>query len=94
MELSERTFNFCAYAREHFASGDLHAKKEIFSSIGSNLTLKDGKLLIDLLHPYLLIEKELAGVKSGAVWLEPIKRVENKREKAVLATSSPSWLPG
>jgi hypothetical protein len=39
-ELSEQTFTFCAYARFHFAHGDLRTKRAIFSSLGSNLTLR------------------------------------------------------
>lgn len=63
LELSERTFNFCAYAQHHFNNGDIQKRREIFSSIGSNLTLKDKKLQIELLYPYLVIANEVASQK-------------------------------
>lgn len=56
LELSERTFNFCAYASYHFKNGTMQRKREIFSSIGSNLTLKDGILHIEALEPYMFIK--------------------------------------
>ena len=94
LELSERTFNFCAYAHYHFANGDNQRKKEIFSTIGSNLILKDKLLAISKLEPYMLIEKELSTIRSRYARLEPEKSGFNKREEAAFAASSPSWLPG
>lgn len=60
LETAQRVFNFCAFAKLHFNNTeDLHKKREIFSTIGSRLVLKDKRLEIDLLHPYLLIENEV-----------------------------------
>lgn len=94
LELSERTFNFCVYARHHFEYGTIQQKREIFSSVGSNLTLKDGKLKIDALEPYLLIEKSVGALKQKLARLEPEKSGFTKRREAVVAASSPKWLPG
>jgi len=56
VKLSERTFEFACTAREWFAKGDFQAKKEILSCIGSNLILKDRKLFIEALKPFLILK--------------------------------------
>jgi hypothetical protein len=94
LELSERTFNFCVYARHHFEYGTIQQKREIFSGIGSNLTLKDGKLKIDALEPYLLIEKSVGALKEKFARLEPEKSGFTKRREAAFAASIPKVLPG
>jgi site-specific DNA recombinase len=91
-ELSERTFNYCFYAIHHFTYGDLQKKKEVFSTVGSNLTLKDGKLNVQALEPYLLIEKEVSSIRKRYERLEPEKSGFNKRKEAAFAASSPKWL--
>ncbi len=89
---SERIFNFCTLAQKVFNGKDLKKKREIFSTIGSNLTLKDQKLIIDRLHPYLLIENELKEQKKLYSALEPEKEGYAERKKAAFAASVPSWL--
>lgn len=91
LELSEKTFNFCTYAKYHFNTGTLQTKREIFSSIGSNMTLTDKKLSINLINPYLLIEKEMSSIKKQYAMLEPTKNGFNKRKGAVFAASISTW---
>ena len=50
VELSERTFNFARYARVWFAQGNTETKRAVFACLGSNLTIKDKKVAVDL-HP-------------------------------------------
>ncbi len=59
MELSERTFNFARYAQIWFQKGDLQTKRAIFSCLGSNLLIKDQKLVIDLHMPFKFIFENL-----------------------------------
>lgn len=94
LELSERTFIFCTYALHHFNTGDLQKKKEIFSTIGSNLTLLDKKLSIERLHPYMLIENELKDQRALFAPLEPEKRGYKKEKETIFIASLPSWLRG
>ena len=94
LEATERTFNFCAFALAHFNNGSPRKKRIIFSTLGSNLTLKDRKLSIERLHPYLLIENELAAQRKLYEWLEPEKDGYEQRKKAVFAASIPNWLRG
>lgn len=74
LELSEHTFNFCAYVHHHFINGDQQKKQAILSGFGSNLTLIDGKLNIHMYKPYLLIKDALASVSAEQETLEPKKR--------------------
>jgi site-specific DNA recombinase len=92
LETAERIFNFCTFARHHFSNGDLQKKRAIFGTIGSNLTLKDKKLSIERLHPYMLIENEVKAQKLLYAGLEPEKKGYNKRKEAAFAASLPTWL--
>ena len=64
LEVTERVFNFCAFALKNFNTDDLLKKRTIFGTIGSNITLKDRKLSIERLHPYLLIENEMRAQRA------------------------------
>ena len=92
LEMAQRVFNFCAFALRHFNTDDLHKKREIFSTIGSNLILKDKKLNIEKLHPYLLIENEMREQMATFSSLEPKKGRSTKGKEAAFATSSPDLL--
>jgi len=87
IEATARTFNFCTFARQHFSTGDIQKKREIFSTIGSNLTIKDKKLSIDKIHPYLLIENEIKAQRALFGAIEPKKRVSTKGQKEVFETN-------
>jgi len=95
LETSERVFNFCTFAKHHFNStDDIKKKRAIFSTIGSNLILKDKILIIDKLHPYLLIENELKAQKALYNKLEPEKRLALKEQNTIFVVSVPNWLRG
>lgn len=92
LETSEKIFNFCALAYQRFnQTDDLQVKREIFSAIGSNLTLKDRKLNIDILEPYLLIENEIAHLRQQKPRLEPRLHGSNKGKSPAYAELIPSW---
>ena len=92
LEASERVFTFCALAQRQFNTPDLQKKRIIFSTIGSNLTLKDRKLSIERLHPYMLIENELKSQRTLHDALEPEKSGYTERKEAAFAASIPDWL--
>lgn len=94
IQATERTFNFCAFALAHFDTPDIQKKRNIFSTIGSNLTLKDKELFIERLHPYLLIENELKAQRILFDSLEPTKKGYNKRKEVAFATSRLNWRMG
>jgi len=53
----EEDFSFASTARKRFAEGDINTKREVFFKLGSNFSLKDGKLFIELRKPYFAIQK-------------------------------------
>lgn len=67
---AERVFNFCAFALRHFNSGDLQKKRTILGTIGADMTLTDKILHVEKLHPFLLIENELAEQRKLSEKLE------------------------
>ena len=92
IEVAEKGFIFAETAREAFINGDMQVKKEIVTALGSNLSLKDGKLSIawdNLLLPIQNIAKDLEG---SASMLEPLKNVGNKRRNSEKYTASSSML--
>jgi len=93
LEITERIFNFCTFAKHHFNNtDDIKKKRAIFSTIGSNLILKDKKLIIDKLHPYLLIENEIEEKKKLYSRLEPKKRLALKGQNTNFLVSVPHLL--
>ena len=75
-DLTEKTFNFAVYARYWFNNGDLKTKTSILAALGSNLMLKDKKLLIDGTKPFFLIEKCLQSLKAEVPEFEPTKNID------------------
>ncbi|MDE2233203.1 MAG: recombinase zinc beta ribbon domain-containing protein, partial [Patescibacteria group bacterium] len=57
LELTEKTFHFATYARKAFMTGTLEQKREIFNALGSNFSLKDGKLSIVANEWFIPIQK-------------------------------------
>jgi len=81
-------------AREWFAKGDLKAKKEILSAIGSNLTLKDKKLFIEAKNPFLILEKSLPRIHAVQLKFEPEKIGSIKAQSATFGVWKAPRLPG
>lgn len=73
LELSETTFEFASSAREKFGNGDVRAKKEVLTAVGSNLILKDKKLSIEAAEPFLILKKSLSHDFDGKMRFEPEK---------------------
>lgn len=92
LELSENTFNFCAYARYHLKNGDKRQKRSILSALGSNLTLTDQKLNIQAYEPYLIIKNALATIRADKERLEPKNNRATKGKTPAFADVHPSWL--
>ena len=68
VDLVEKAFNFAIYAKEKFVNGDLQAKREILSALGSVYTLKEGILHIEPVEWLIPISN-----------LCKIEKAENKR---------------
>lgn len=55
LELTEKTFNFACYARYWFAHGDNQQKREILSTLGTNLVLNGKKLSLYQRKPFKIL---------------------------------------
>ncbi len=64
LELTEKTFKFATYARQHFLEGDYDTKNTILRALGSNYILKDGILSISLDNSYKIIFNSLKTITS------------------------------
>ena len=90
-QLTEDAFNFATYARHNFANGSLQEKREILSSLGSNPTLKDGKLSITAFEWFQKIKTGYEPLEKQYLRLEPHLNHMNKRQKASFEALSTQW---
>jgi len=73
LKLSEQTFEFACAVQERFAKGDPKTKKEILTTMGSNLILKDKKLLIEARKPFFILGNLLSPEPPVISPIEPVK---------------------
>ncbi|MFC1630207.1 recombinase family protein [Patescibacteria group bacterium] len=92
MSVAEQIYDFACFARIRFAKGDKKMKKEILSALGQNLSLKDGKLAIQLKEPFKIIATTLSSVPEATRRLEPVKIGVNKGKTPAFADVNPTWL--
>lgn len=93
MEVMENTLDFAAHARQRFATGDVAIKKSIFRELGSNLTLMDGKLNVELnswFRPFTKLQKLKASPLSR---LEPATKSTSLRKTGAFCELESIWLP-
>jgi DNA invertase Pin-like site-specific DNA recombinase len=84
LKLSEKTFEFACAVQERFAKGDPKTKKEILTTMGSNLILKDKILKIEARKPFFILENVLCSE-------EPlILPIEHEKTKTVYGQKIPS----
>jgi DNA invertase Pin-like site-specific DNA recombinase len=73
LKLSEQTFEFACAVQERFAKGDPKTKKAILTTMASNLTLMDKKLLIEARKPFFILENLLSPETPVISPIEPEK---------------------
>jgi DNA invertase Pin-like site-specific DNA recombinase len=78
LKVGERTFNFARHARSWFEHGTLKEKFGILKALGSNLTLKDKKLHIELKIPFMVIGRMVKEVPSARYGFELEKFGKNE----------------
>src|ERR1035438_8702365 len=89
LELSEKSFVFASTARERFTKGDCGTKKEILTTIGSNLILKDKMLSIQALEPFLILKTTLHRDEAPDEPIEPGNIGLTQRPKGQSASPRP-----
>lgn len=96
LEIAERGFNFAEKAPLAFAKAternDLAAKKEIFGALGSDYTLKDGKLTISLDNLLFPIRKAADIIRDLPSGLEPPKNVGVAKDFGEIYSQNPCLL--
>ncbi len=97
VERSEKFLQFCHHAAYWFEDAkqkkDLQRQREIITSLGSNLTLKDRILNVNWIEPFAILQDGLISVPEATVMLEPTKALVNKTQNRLTAVSNPIWLP-
>jgi site-specific DNA recombinase len=91
MQITAKTIEFAAEARTKFASGDAKTKKRILSSISSNLTLKDKKLIIKARKPFFFLERSNVCTKGEMCPIEPRNLVVPQGRITPFNPSNPTW---
>jgi len=75
ISLVEKTFNFAKNVKIHFDNGDADTKTAIVRSLGSNFYIKDGKVLIELSKPFLILKENHEALKNEVKNIEPNKEI-------------------
>ena len=90
LALSVATFEFACAAQERFSNGDAMTKREMLSSIGSNLILKDKKLWIEARKPFFIIENVLTSQLPITDSIEPTLSVVKQSSNMLLPIERPT----
>jgi len=68
---------FAHEAMERFKNGSLSEKRTILGKIGSNLTLKRKKLIINAATPFIFLQNGLPSIREEFERIEPLKNEAN-----------------
>ncbi len=93
-EKADELFDFARDAAEEFNTGGLEKRRQILSRLGSNLILKDKKLIVDLeetLIPMIEAAKEAKKINDT---LEPVEGVDRTSQLEALYEQNPVMLLG
>ncbi|MDE1970022.1 MAG: recombinase family protein [Patescibacteria group bacterium] len=91
LELTEKTFYFACYARKEFLTGSLERKRELFSALGQNFWLKNGKVVIIPNEWFVPIEKAYPALEMEFKRLELAKNLTNTERNEAFAQLILSW---
>jgi site-specific DNA recombinase len=73
LKQSEEAFEFASEVEERFSKGDARAKKEILTTMASNLALRDKRLRIEAKKPFVILADELQAEIGVLSPIEPGK---------------------
>ncbi|MGR3174600.1 MAG: recombinase family protein [Candidatus Scalindua sp.] len=88
---AEKFFSFAETAKERFKNGTLIVKREILACLGSNLTLMDRKLNIQLQPPLHIFFKYAPKLRLVTNRLEPLQVETGQRVNAPLLNQDELW---
>lgn len=90
-EKIDRFFSFLEKSKEKFIEGTYLEKKEVLQTIGANFTLKDGKLLVDLHKPFMILLKSRKHFSLKNIPSEPTKIQSDKGLSVNFSTKFQRW---
>ena len=89
---ADEMLTFIEQAADRFKNGPLQVKREILSTLGSNLTLKDKKLSLDVEKCILPMQKVSAEVRKIKERLEPPNSKDKQRDFEQSCSENPILL--
>lgn len=89
----ETTLDFAYAALDKFRTGTRDDKQQIILTIGSNFTLKDGKIRIDLYDHFKVLAEQENWEEKYKDWVEPQNYTELKAKYPDCVPLNPIWLP-
>ena len=91
IELTEKVFDFATWVKKSFLNWDLQKKKEIFSTLWQNFTLKDWKIALNIYPWFKTIRKSGTSklIKKGSS--EPIKNSTSFSKTNAILSQSNKW---
>lgn len=88
------TLDYACYARLWLKAGSPEQKREVFAALGSNLTLKDKKVRIDLTYPLPEIEKMIEIAPEIISTFEPADSIGTGRVISSFSKNCPTLRRG
>ena len=89
---AEKFFDFARDARATFQDGTLLSRKKVLTNLGSNLTLTDRKLSIDIEKPLLVLQEAAKEVRAIHKRLGPPKRRLKQKDYEHAYAKNPTLL--
>jgi len=89
---SEEFFELAYSAPKRFVKGDFWAKKELLAGIGSNLALRDKKLIIEANSPFAFVRQFNSDEVSENEFIEPEKSLVASGQKNLIGSENSSLL--
>jgi DNA invertase Pin-like site-specific DNA recombinase len=88
------TLDYACHARLWLREGTLEQKREVFAALGSNLTLKDKKVRIDLTYPLPEIERMIEIASEIISRFEPTEHADKMGTISTFGTKIPDLVRG
>ncbi len=92
LEAADDMLLFITHARDKFKNGSMETRRRILSTLGSNLLIKDKKLIVNLAETLLPMPECAKYVKQIKERLEPLDTVEKQKDFEALCLQNPSLL--
>ncbi|MCL5072918.1 MAG: recombinase family protein [Actinobacteria bacterium] len=91
-EMAEQAFDFISVARDAFENGNLNTKRAILTAIGKNITLLDGKIIIEPEEWLVPIADKYPALQKQYQMFEPAKNTNFTHKNEILAPIRTAWL--